>query len=142
MRGDDRDARLHEGRSAERGDDDVRRGRGHAHAEDDAGDHQHGHEQQKVAARERGDDVDELVADAGQADDADDDARAGAAGGNHHGILGRKFQRAAEPLEGEARFGTDHAEDHDAHRAVVGAGDDAAAHEQNSDQKNQREQVV
>lgn len=50
----------------------------------------------KVAARERSDDVDGLVADAGQADDFDDDTLQRPVGETIMAFLAGKFQRAAE----------------------------------------------
>ena len=76
-----RGAGLDQRGRAKGGHHDVGGGGGHAHAQHEAGEHEQNHEQEQAVPGEDGDQVDELVADAGQADDADDDARAGAAGG-------------------------------------------------------------
>lgn len=112
---------LDERGCAEGGDHDVGGSGRDAHAEHEAGQHEVDHEQEQAVPGEDGDQVDELVADAGKRKHAHDEAGAGAAGRNHQGPARGGDERFYEGFEGETGLGLEHGEQDDAQRGDVGA---------------------
>ena len=102
MRGDERVAHLDEDRRARGGHDAVVRGRGNAHAEDDAADHGQNQADKRCVASQLHNGVDENGGKTGDGDAARDDTghRTGNRDGN--GALRACFQRIKDGVRGIA----------------------------------------